>query len=326
VNDGSQGPIATHTLEEFVKKEWEPAVLPSLKFASRKHYKYVLGTHVLPAMGSNRLREIKRDMVQRFVNAKLESGLSWKTVNHLRCALWNVMRMAEESDYIESNPVPKTRMPRRGPQKEKLVLTPEQISSLVEVLEEPARTIVALLIRTGMRIGELLALRWRNVDLENGIVRVAQTVYDGHFDEPKTKRSNRSIPLGQAAITMLAARRPDPNTPESLVFASSLGTPICRRNLMNRHVRPACEKIGLSAFGWHTLRHSYATLLDSVGAPLGTVQAFLGHSSPEVTREIYLHSLPANAKNVVEKMDELLIGPKRTQMVEIQNSGTTVIQ
>jgi len=78
--------------------------------------------------------------------------------------------------------------------------------------------------------------------------------------------------------------------------------------------------------GWHSLRHANATLLDSVGTPLGTVQALLGHSSPEITRGVYLHSLPAGGREAIEKVEALLIGPKRTQIEENENLGSTVIQ
>ena len=77
---------------------------------------------------------------------------------------------------------------------------------------------------------------------------------------------------------------------------------------------------------WHSLRHAHATLLDSAGTPLGTVQALLGHSSSEITRDVYVHSFPADARAAVEKVEALLIGPKRTQIVENQNLGSTLIQ
>lgn len=83
---------------------------------------------------------------------------------------------------------------------------------------------------------------------------------------------------------------------------------------------------GLTGVNWHWLRHANATLLDAVGTPLGTVQALLGHSSAEITREIYLHSLPADARTAVQKVEDLLIGPKWTQVVKIPETGSTLIQ
>jgi integrase len=103
-------------------------------------------------------------------------------------------------------------------------------------------------------------------------------------------------------------------------------TPLSRRNLTNRQLVPTCEELKIPKIGWHSLRHSNATLLDAVGTPLGTVQSLLGHSSPEVTRGIYLHSLPAGAKEAVQKVEDLLTRPKRTQVEEFRNLGSTLIQ
>jgi hypothetical protein len=186
--------------------------------------------------------------------------------------------------------------------------------------------VIEVLVLTGLRIGELLALCWRNVDLERGVLRVTQSVYEGHFDEPKSARSRRSVPLGAKSIAILSARKPAGVNPEALVFATRSGTPFCRHNLVNQQLKPTCRKLGLVGVSWHWLRHANATLLDAVGAPLGTVQALLGHSSAEITREVYLHSIPADARAAVEKLENLLIGPKWTQVAEIPKTGSSLIQ
>jgi integrase len=114
--------------------------------------------------------------------------------------------------------------------------------------------------------------------------------------------------------------------PEALIFSTRTGTAFERHNLSHKQLRPTCKKLGLTGVSWHWLRHANATLLDAVGTPLGTVQALLGHSSAEITREIYLHSLPADARTAVQKVEDLLIGPKWTQVVEMQKNGSSLIQ
>jgi integrase len=111
-----------------------------------------------------------------------------------------------------------------------------------------------------------------------------------------------------------------------LVFGTDMGTPFDRHNLVNRQLKPTCKKLGLAGVGWHWLRHANATLLDSVGTPLGTVQALLGHSSSEITRGVYLHSVPADAKAAVQKVEDLLNRPKLTQVPENWEKGSSLIQ
>jgi integrase len=324
-NNTNYNPRACCLLRDFVE-EWKAQALPALKYATQTHYEYMIETHLLPAFGNVQLRLISRESIQILLVNKLKQGLAWRTVKHIRTTLGTILGTAEMWGYIEGNPVRKTRLPRRGPQPEKQVLSPEQLRLLLEKLPEPSQSLVWLLVLTGLRIGELLALRWQDIDLAAGVLRVRRTVYEGHFDEPKTRRSNRSVPLGPKGVAILCNRKPEGADPDALVFGSQNGTPLCRRNLSNRQLAPTCKALGLEGIRWHSLRHSNATLLDSVGTPLGTVQAILGHSSPEITREVYLHSLPAGAREAVEKVEALLIGPNRTQIEEIQDLGTTLIQ
>ena len=128
------------------------------------------------------LRLITRDAVQLFLSAKLRSGLSWRTVKSLRTTFGTVMAAAEIADLIPNNPVRKTRFPRRGPAKQRAVIAPEKVRDFLDALPEPSRSVAWLLVLTGLRIGELLAVRWRNVDLEHGTLRVTESVYAGHFD------------------------------------------------------------------------------------------------------------------------------------------------
>src|SRR5208337_4132373 len=128
-------------------------------------------------------------------------------------------------------------------------------------------------------------------------------VYEGHFDKPKTKRSVRTIPIGKETAEILERVRPAFADPTALVFATREGLPLDRRNLLRKHVKPAAKKLGFTGVTWHLLRHSYATMLDGVGTPVGTMQSLLGHSAPEITREIYLHAIPEEQRRAVESVE-----------------------
>jgi len=135
--------------------------------------------------------------------------------------------------------------------------------------------------------------------------------------------------MGPKAIEILSARKPADLNPEALVFSTPKGTPLSRRNLLNRQMAPTAQQLGLKGINWHWLRHANATLHDSLGTPLGTLQALLGHSSPEITREHYLHAVPADAKQAVEKMEKLLLdsnGPKWTQVLQNAKPASRLIQ
>jgi len=130
-----------------------------------------------------------------------------------------------------------------------------QLRSLLARLPEPARSLVFLLTLTGLRVGELLALRWRNVDLDASWLRVEETVYEGHFDEPKSRHSIRLIPLGPIAVAVLSARQARaPQASGALVFRSEKGTVLDRRTLLSRQLKPAAKTAGLGNVNWHLLR------------------------------------------------------------------------
>jgi integrase len=324
VNSGEHRPQAVWTFGRFVEDRWKPDLYPTLKFSSKKFYDNMVSTHLIPVFENTQLRLISKDSVQSFLNAKAQGDSSWKTVKHVRTAFGSILEAAVRDNLLASNPVRKTRLPRRAPEEEKAPISPESIRALLAKLPEPSRSIARLLAMTGLRIGELLALRWQDIDLDKGFFSVRQTVYEGHFDVPKSRRSKRTLPLGPVCAEIFRSLRKPDVDPSALVFSARNGSPLSRRNLLNRQLRPTCKALGLTGANWHWLRHAHATLLDSVGAPLGTVQALLGHASPEVTREIYIGSIPENARTAVEDVEKL-IGPKWTQVPDWPEMASTLI-
>jgi integrase len=310
INSGNARPQSIRTFGEFVKNDWMPVILPTFKYATQKHYRYMLDVHLIPAFGKTQLRELTREDLQKFLSRKLSSGLSWETVHHFKCGLSKILGTAEEWRYITGNVAQRTKLPRRQHGTERAVLTPVQVRDLAAKLNEPARSVMLLLVLTGLRVGELLALRWGSIDLKACLLRVAETVYDGHFDRPKTKRSARTIPIGTETAEILAAIRPVAADTNALVFATREGLPLDRGNLLRKHLKAAAKRLGLPGVTWHLLRHSHATMLDVVGTPIGTMQSLLGHSTPDITREIYLHAIPEEQRRAVESVERLVFGPK----------------
>src|SRR5437879_10632112 len=226
INGEYQSARSTRRFVDFVRNDWEPVILLTRKYATQTSYAYFLRRHLIPAFGDLPLRELSRERIQVLLQAKLASGLAWETGHHIQCALSKILGTAVEWGYIEANPVRLTRLPRRSRARAKAVLNPQQIRLLLAALPERSRSLVFLLILTGLRVGELLALRWRNVDLQAALLRIEETVYDGHFDEPKSRRGMRLVPLGSLALALLSSRQAGAvENREALVVARRKGHP-----------------------------------------------------------------------------------------------------
>ena len=179
---------------------------------------------------------------------------------------------------------------------------------LLAALTEPCRSLVLLAVLTGMRIGEILALRWKRLDLLRATIEVAETFSDGRFGSPKTRSSNRVIPMSSSLRNVLNAHRIRAvlTAPDDLVFCTSKGTPLNSKNLYNRALAPACDRIKEPRVSWHSFRHTHATQLAESGESLKTAQALLGHSDLETTLNTYMHVIPASQRRAVEQVAGVL--------------------
>ncbi len=315
INQGTHRPQSTLHFEQFVRDHWEPGVLPLLKPSSAKWYGLLLRRHVLPFFGRMPLCEIQRREVQTYLVGKRKAGCSSSYVQGLRTVLSKVLQTALEWGYLETNPVRGIRLGGYAPVRELVVLSPQQVQQLLAALPEPCRTIVLLLVLTGLRIGELLALRWKHVDLSRGVIRVQETVSaNGCFGTPKTRSSKRDVPMSAPVIEALLSyqQRCDNYDSGTLLFTSRNRTPLNYTHLLARVLHPMCKRLGLPPATWHSFRHTHGTLLGEVGESLRTAQAILGHSDLDTTLKVYTHPIPESQRRAVEKVAELLdpIGPK----------------
>src|SRR5216684_7590127 len=306
VNQGQYRPEGTMLFSQFIADCFEPGVLPTLKYATREIYSLLLRKHLIPRFGGHRLCDISRVEVQRYLLEKLKQGFAWETTNHLRHLLSKVMGTAVNWDYVLNNPVRGVKMPERTLKRPHRFLTAEEVRKLVAASNEPLRTIIILATMTGLRIGEILALRWGRIDLLHGTLRVAETCYKGHFGSPKTRASRREIPLAPAVVRELKNlySRSAELSPDALVFARNQGVPLAADNLRKKALRTACKRAGLQRSDWNAIIDTHGRLLHSQGTPLKVAQAQLGHSHMATTLEIYTHasgSAQRDAVNLLEK-------------------------
>jgi integrase len=163
------------------------------------------------------------------------------------------------------------------------ILKPEDVLAISEKLKEPYATLVLFLAVTGLRIGEAVAVKWS--DFEGDILHVSRRIYQGNIDTPKTRSSERDIPIPHSLLSRMRALGNG-----EWVFRSLRGTPINPGNAMLLHVRPVVAELGLSIGGWHDFRHTFATSLRKKGWSPKVIAEIVGHSSVATTSEIYDHA------------------------------------
>jgi len=167
---------------------------------------------------------------------------------------------------------------------------------------------LSLIAATGLRIGELLALRWRVLDLEHGTLAVRESLFEGKFQPPKTRKARRTIPLGPNAIAALEAhwQRSTRTAPADLVFATRTGKAMRESKILSEVLQPAAVETGLGHVTWHQFRHIHSTLLNDLNVPVKIAQEQLGHASIQTTLNIYTHVVDASHRTAIEAVERKL--------------------
>ena len=208
-------------------------------------------------------------------------------------------------NFLAENAVRGVKMPERFLKRPHQFLSVNDVQRLIAACKEPIRTIVIVSAMTGLRIGEILALRWKRIDFIRETLSVTETCFLGHFGTPKSRASRREVPLSRSALRAFKAQysRSTHREPDALVFATRNGGPLMSNNL-RRGLRSACARAGLPKLNWHALRHTHGTLLHGQGTPLKVAQAQLGHSHLTTTLEVYTHASVTAQREAVNLLDQ----------------------
>ena len=285
-------------------REWEASVLAMYKASTQKHRRFMLRKHLLPRFGDTPVSEITRQEIQRCIAHLAEVGYAPKSIDHIHDVLSAVLRTAVKWGHLQDNPARGIDMPKLKCVRPKWALTAAQATALLDALKLMARTMVGLAILSGIRRGELFALRWRDIDEQDRTVTVREAVYDGHFDTPKTEAGVRRIPLADAAVHLIAAWkcRAKNVQPDALVFATHAGKPISPNNVLRRAVFPACKTLALPNATWLTFRRTFSSWSHEKGVPGKVVAYLMGHANVDTTLNVYTQVLEESVRAAVDKV------------------------
>jgi integrase len=290
-------PAALITLQQFVTARFIPDhVQMTLKPGGQAHYAYCLG-HILPKLGSWRMRDISNLALQDFLNSK-HGSLAPQTIAHLKNALGAIFRHAKRcSVWAGDLPTDGLLVPRID-SPEKQVLTHEQAARLVSCLHGQYSTLAALMLSTGLRIGEAAGLTWRRIDFAAGVITVQESWSREHgYQSPKTRRGVRTVPLPAALVSPLSALRGEAD-PDCPVFVTQAGNPIDKRTTASKILKPAAKRAGVPWCSWHTMRHTFSTWTDASLTESERMR-LLGHTSAGMTAR-YTHPEMERARGAVE--------------------------
>jgi integrase len=285
-------------------------------------YRLNLRKHALPRLGHRALSSLRTEDVDRLIAELEEEGKAPGTVRNVIVPLRKMLADAVRQSLLLANPAARPDLPPAQDFAGKEI-PPTHTDAIGQALlelaapdplrNEPDHLYVhffEVALGTGLRLGELRALRWRDVDRERRLIRIDRAYSRRELKRPKTEAGSRSVPLFSsvlAALEMMATRALEHGryAPDELVFATVRGTPLHESNFNRRMWRPALERAGLAEAGYrfHDLRHTCVSRLVAAGADVTLVQAVAGHSSPAITLKRYSHLLDRRVTEAAERFD-----------------------
>jgi integrase len=284
-------PGAQMTIKELVT-HYTQTELPRLAYSTRAAYESYIASWIGPVWGNHQLGEVKAVSVEAWLaTLPLANGTKAK-IRNIMCSLFS---HACRWEFTERNPIIHVRQATQRA-KQPVILSNDEISRLLTELPEPARTAVFLALATGLRVSELLALQWQDVDFSSNTITPSRGIVDNHIGGLKTVSSAAPVPASEQVTAVLKAwhKRTLYPAPTDWVFPSpKMGgkQPYWQDSLMRKVIWPAAKRAGISKrIGWHTFRRSLATLLVGVGAPVKLTQEMMRHANARITLELYAQS------------------------------------
>jgi len=308
VDGGTYRELTPITFAEFSEQWLRDYASVSVKPSTLGGYRSMLTSSLVPFFGSMQLASIRPADVQRYMAERMRAGRKPATVQKAVILLKTMLKHAVEWDYLRTNPAQNVKAPRRE-HVEMDFLTPDEIRLFLEACAPQWRPLFFTAIFTGMRLGELLALRWSDIDWHGGTIRVRRSVWRGQFQEPKSKRSVRTIGMSpKLAAVLMDHKLETPWSEHDLVFCGSDGQVLDQANLRHRVFEPTLEVAGLRKMRIHDLRHTFASLLINQGENLKYVQQQLGHASITTTVDRYGHLMPDAHIGASQRLDATVFG------------------
>ncbi|MBA4543961.1 MULTISPECIES: site-specific integrase [Thermoactinomyces] len=318
---------AKTTLKEYMERWLEDYAKTALRPSTLQTYKTYINAHIIPTLGAITLQQLQPMHLQRFYNEKLtngrvdgEGGLSPHTVRYLHVILKEALGHAVKWQLLSRNVADLADPPALG-KKDIITLEPEEVTLFLDHARKDRLYIAFLLaITTGLRRGEILGLRWKDINFEakTASIRKNLVVVNGKpvLQEPKTKGSIRSVSLPSTTIEELKKHKRIQNQEKllagagyqdnDLIVATSVGTPVSPRNLLRSFYR-IIKKANLPDIRFHDLRHTHATLMLKQGEHPKIVSERLGHSNTRITMDIYSHVLPNMQQEAVDRFEKMFL-------------------
>lgn len=316
--DGFLFDAASLTLGEYLDRWLTDSVKDTVRLTTYQGYERICRLHIKPSLGRVRLKDLTMAHVRSLYKERLKAGLAPRMVQLIHVTLHKALKQAVRDGLVPRN-VTEAVTPPRPENKEIRPLSPEQARALLVAAKgERFEALYVLAITTGMRQGELLALKWEDIDLEAGTLQVRRTLSTAtgggfRFGAPKTAKSRRSIKLPNRALSSLKKHRKAQLeermrlaglfADHGLAFTSRGGTPVSRQDLITRSFKPLLKKANLPDIRFHDLRHTCATLLLGKGVHAKFVQELLGHATISITLDTYSHVLPGMGDAAAGAMD-----------------------
>ena len=347
------------TLGEWLDVWVETYAKPSIRPSTFDLYKQLIKTHIKPGLGKVPLQKLQPHQIQKFYNDRLRAKrqprtmpkdkkkakelmekmptLSHSTVKQMHIVLNQALNQAMKERRILVNPT-KAAKPPKVTRPEAAYLNKEQIKNLLGVASEDSwYTVFFFTLGTGMRLGEVCALRWENIDLVNGVVKVRESVKRVSNDvpeeqktklliqPPKSEKGKRNIPLPNEVLAELKKHRVkqaelklqigELYNDQDLVFAWEDGRMV-DPGYLSKHFKKVINQCGYEGITFHSLRHSYASALLTMGEHPKVVQELLGHAQISMTLDTYSHVAPEIKERAAAKMNEFLDMKKPSQEKE----------